>query len=319
MKVDQGGETMSKKKKKYAARVPVGLQGGIRAQQPYAVVGRRWWNRRWTEAMEAFRLGARLGRGRSYAVSGQVSELTIQPGLVAARVQGAAAEPYACEIRLRQTAGEPRERLIGALRQRPMLLARLLTGDLPFEVESLFLDAGCPLFPRQNDDLSSRCACPDWANPCKHLVAVYYLLGEALSHQPLALLQMRGIGRSDLFPEHDAPAAADQRQTPPAERQPDIETFYGEPLTPPESFGAAPPPGQSVAPLIQRLGPLPLWRGQERFCDTLEHLYRRAASRGWAVWIGDTLDLRREDEKMIIRGATLRLRRNRIRIDSAMM
>jgi hypothetical protein len=63
-----------------------------------------------------------------------------------------------------------------------------------------------------------------------------------------------------------------------------------------------------AAPFIQRLGPLPFWRGQERFSDTLEHLYARAASRGMTVWSGDPLDLRRPEEKIIIKGASLHLK-----------
>jgi hypothetical protein len=71
------------------------------------------------------------------------------------------------------------------------------------------------------------------------------------------------------------------------------------------------------APLIQRLGPLPFWRGQERFADTLEHLYARAATRGWTVWTGEPIDLRREDEKNIISGANLHLKNRRMRVDAS--
>ena len=74
------------KKKRYTLRTPVNVKGGIRAQNPHAGNLRVWWSRRWTEVLENFRLGARLGRGRNYAVSGQVSSLVISPGLVVASV-----------------------------------------------------------------------------------------------------------------------------------------------------------------------------------------------------------------------------------------
>jgi len=73
------------------------------------------------------------------------------------------------------------------------------------------------------------------------------------------------------------------------------------------------------APLIYRLGPLPFWRGQERFTDTMEHLYARAATRGWTVWTGEALDLRREDEKVIIKGASLHLKQRKMRVDTSWM
>ena len=34
------------------------------------------------------------------------------------------------------------------------------------------------LFPAKLGDLTTKCSCPDWSNPCKHIAAVYYLLGE---------------------------------------------------------------------------------------------------------------------------------------------
>ena len=122
-----------KKRRKYAARTPFRQKGGIRAQfsghgrQLFrATCGRTWWSRRWIDALERFRLGARLGRGRSYAVGGQVADLQIEPGLVNAVVQGSETEPYRCFIRFRMVEGETKRCLLDALRGNPMLVARLL-------------------------------------------------------------------------------------------------------------------------------------------------------------------------------------------------
>ena len=307
------------KKKRYALRAPLNVRGGIRAQNPHAGNLRVWWSRRWTEVLENFRLGARLGRGRNYAVSGQVSSLVIHSGSVVAAVQGSDKEPYESDIRFRAVEGEAKARIIEQLRQRPMAIARLLVSDLPFEVEGLFRAEGCPLFPRRENDLVSRCTCPDYANPCKHLAAVYYLLGEAITKNPLLLLQLRGISRADLLgeaaePEGEAAAALPDEGA--AEAPLTREGFYG---LPQEAFHDYGPALKSVtpAPLICRLGPLPFWRGQERFTDTLEHLYARAATRGWTVWTGEPLDLRREDEKVVIKGANLHLKNHKMRVDTS--
>jgi len=306
------------KKKRYLLRTPLNVKGGIRAQSPHVGNLRVWWSRRWTEVLENFRLGARLGRGRNYAVSGQVSSLVIHSGYVAAAVQGSNKEPYESDIRFRAVEGEAKARILQLLRQRPMVIARLLVSDLPVEVEGLFRAEGSPLFPQRQNDLTSRCTCPDYANPCKHLAAVYYLLGEAITKNPMLLLELRGISRADLLgdaaePEGEAPAAR------PAERAAEVpltrEGFYGVPQEPFTDYG---PALKSVtpAPLIYRLGPLPFWRGQERFTDTLEHLYARAATRGWTVWTGEPLDLRREDEKIVIKGANLHLKHHKMRVDT---
>ena len=304
------------KKKKFALRTPLNVKGGIRAQNPNSGCLRVWWSRRWTEVLERFRLGARLGRGRNYAVTGQVSSLEIAHGHVTATVQGSHREPYESGIVFRAVEGEVKARLIQTLRRRPMLVARLLVSDLPFEVETLFRAEGCPLFPQREHDLTSRCSCPDYANPCKHLAAVYYLLGEAITRNPLLLLELRGISRADLLGEAAEPNAPPEGDAPVTADASDLSDFYGMPKKTFEDFGTA-VKSVTYAPLIYRLGPLPFWRGQERFTDTLEHLYARAATRGWSVWTGEQLDLRREDEKVIIKGASLQLKHRKMRVDTS--
>jgi uncharacterized Zn finger protein len=306
-----------KKKRRYKLRIPLTLKGGIRAQNAHAGPFRVWWSRRWTEVLESFRMGARLGRGRSYAVSGQVSDLQVIPGKVTAEVQGASPEPYRCEIRFAHLNEDRKKEICQTLKYRPMLMARLLVGELPHEVETLFDQVGCPLFPRRANDIQSVCSCPDWANPCKHLAAVYCLLGETISRNPLLLLALRGILRTDLVTVEtpsevvmNVDAMPPKKAARPKKTQDVLwtpEAFYGTPHPAFTDFGALPPAG-IVAPLVQRLGPLPLWRGQERFSDTLEQLYGRAIPRGMTVWSGEPLDLRRPEEKVIIKGASLQLK-----------
>jgi uncharacterized Zn finger protein len=311
---------MSKKKKRYAARLPQQVRGGIRAQSagPQGGSTRVWWSRRWLAFLENYRLGARLGRGRSYAVAGQVSALRVEAGEVTAAVQGADKAPYRAEIRFAVLSEAAKARVTAALRQQPMLLARLLIGDLPERIEGLLQEEGCPLFPQREQDLSSRCTCPDYVNPCKHLAAVYCLLGEAVTTDPLLLLALRGLDRVTLFgpetPSVRTPAEKASHMESVPETGCGAAEFYGTPQAAFEDFGPA-PRAVLPAPLISRLGPLPFWRGQERFVDTLEPLYARAASRGWTVWSGEPLDLRREEEKVILRGATLHLKQRRMRAD----
>jgi uncharacterized Zn finger protein len=140
------------------------------------------------------------------------------------------------------------------------------------------------------------------------------------------LLALRGISRSDLVERSESAAEVGRASKPKeavvakkkqtraqlkkrAEADVTPENFYGTPHTPLTEFGSM-PPADIVAPLVQRLGPLPFWRGQERFADTLEQLYGRAVSRGLAVWSGEPLDLRRPEEKVVIKGASLHLKQH---------
>ena len=74
-------------KKNYPIRIPR-FAAGIRAQEPRAGGGRTWWGRRWIETLERMGLGARLGRGKNYAVSGQVTEMRLAGPHVEASVVG---------------------------------------------------------------------------------------------------------------------------------------------------------------------------------------------------------------------------------------
>ena len=269
--------------------------------------------------IEKLVVGPRLGRGRSYAASGQVAELRPRVGMVEACVQGASPQPYRVALRFRTLDKAGRRKVLSVLLRRPILVARLLVRDLPPEVEELFRAAGCPLVPEQREDLRVECSCPDWSELCKHAAAVSYLLAEAIDRDPLLLLALRGIGRDELLGgrvvERNASIAAAPATTQFISTDP--VAFWGSTMsageTPPD-FGPA-PDCAGDAPLARRLGPLPFWRGEEKFLDVLRAVCARAVLRGWTVWSGEPLDLSRAGAKTPAPGGAFRLRRHRLNMD----
>ena len=313
---------MSKKNKQHAPRVPITVAGGIRAQAGRGHRARHWWGQRWITLLESIMPGARLGRGRSYAASGQVAELQLGAGRVGARVQGASPEPYAVGIQFRTLDAAGKRHILEALHQQPVLAAQLLVRELPPEVEALFRAAGCPLFPERLQDMKMDCSCPDWSSLCKHAAAVNFLLAEAVDRDPLLLLALRGISREELLGRRMVPPVLAVCQVPAELPLPgltaDPAAFWGaaaptaKEATP--DFGAA-PVCPDTAPLIRRLGPLPFWRGEERFLDAMRVIYARAAPRGWSVWTGEALELGRSREDA---GASFHIRRRRLNMDLTM-
>lgn len=190
-------------RKKYPIRIPR-FAAGIRAQESRSGAGRSWWSRRWREIMERMGLGARLGRGRNYAASGQVVSLKIAGPHIEASVVGTRPDPYLITIDFRTPSDDARDRIVSSLRAEPMMVARLLADDLPVEVETLFKAEGCDLFPGGRlspgkYDMTTKCSCPDYANPCKHSSAVLLLLGEEVTRRPATLLELRGITLEELY------------------------------------------------------------------------------------------------------------------------
>ena len=192
-------------KKRYPVRIPR-YAAGIRAQESRAGSGRSWWAKEWTKRLEAMGLKGRLGRGKSYAVSGQVVSMVIEGSRVTATVQGTRPDPYESTVVFRTPEGAARARLVAALRREPMTVARLLADDLPTEVELLFRAEGYDLFPGGKlgpgkYDMTTKCSCPDYANPCKHSAAALLILGEEIARRPATLLEPRGIPLEELYDE----------------------------------------------------------------------------------------------------------------------
>ncbi|WP_446216245.1 SWIM zinc finger family protein [Micromonospora sp. IBHARD004] len=178
---------------------PRRVEGGLRARSTRGAIGQSWWSRRFLEVLESFALGTRLTRGRAYARRGQVLRLDIAPGVVTAAVQGSRPDPYPVRIELAAHPAQVWARIEAELAGQAFFSARLLAGDLPAELEELFARAGAPLFPSTVDELTQRCGCPDFAVPCKHLAATFYLLAEAFDADPFQLLHWRGRSRAELL------------------------------------------------------------------------------------------------------------------------
>ena len=190
-------------KKHYPVRIPR-YAAGIRAQESRSGGARTWWARRWVEVLERMGLGARLGRGKHYAVSGQVTGMRIEGPHVEAQVVGTRQDPYRVTIDFRVPEGAAREAIVSRIKGEPMLAARLIADDMPTEVEQAFRDCGLDFFPGGKlapgvYDMTTACSCPDYANPCKHVSAVLLILGEEIARRPMTLLELRGIGEEELY------------------------------------------------------------------------------------------------------------------------
>jgi len=70
---------------------------------------------------------------------------------------------------------------------------------MPQDIERAFAASGRRLFPFKLQEVRSECTCPDKINPCKHVSAVYYLMGERFSEDPFVLFQLRGRTRAQLL------------------------------------------------------------------------------------------------------------------------
>jgi uncharacterized Zn finger protein len=241
---------------------------GIKARTKRGQFGKSWWAGRWSAALERLTDRNRLARGRTYARKGQVLDIKIQGGRVSAPVQGSRRKPYQVSIEIAPLSDEVWDRVADALAEQALYAAQLLAGEMPQDIEEAFAAAGASLFPDRKKDLKTSCSCPDWANPCKHVAAVYYLLGEQFDEDPFLLFELRGRTPEQVMAalrarrageaEADDWVAEDEavKDSPP----------LADTLTDYWSAGAAldqlqvtiePPPVRAA--LLKQLGPPPFW------------------------------------------------------------
>lgn len=185
----------------YSSSGPIRVQDGIKAKSQRGKFVQNWWADRWIEALVDLMDSRRLGRGRSYARRGQVLDIDIGPGEVTSRVQGSRARPYKVSIRLRPLSDRQWDAVFDALAEQAIYAAQLLAGEMPPDIGEVFDSVRVSLFPESVGDLKTSCSCPDWANPCKHIAAVYYLLGESFDQDPFLLLTLRGRSQEEVAAE----------------------------------------------------------------------------------------------------------------------
>ncbi|MBF2006300.1 MAG: SWIM zinc finger family protein [Chlorogloeopsis fritschii C42_A2020_084] len=160
---------------------------------------REWWSQRWLELLDSYRFKKRLERGRNYARQGNVLSIDFQGAKVLARVQGSEAEPYKVSLSLDSFNEEQWNYIVETMSQKAIFAAKLLAGEMPQNIEEVFTSNGLSLFPFTLADVHSRCSCPDKANPCKHIAAVYYQLGDRFSEDPFVLFQLRGRTKEQII------------------------------------------------------------------------------------------------------------------------
>jgi uncharacterized Zn finger protein len=173
---------------------------------------------------------------------------------------------------------------------------------MPSNIEEAFAAANANLFPAQRGDLVTDCSCPDYANPCKHVSAVYYLLSEQFEADPFLLFQLRGRSRDQVTAALRALRAAghaagsEHAEAEPAEGQAEheqaaplaslVDAFWSAPEA---AGGPIPIPADAArtqAAPVRRLGEPPFWSGKPAFGDRASRAYAAIARAALEIALG---------------------------------
>jgi uncharacterized Zn finger protein len=115
------------------------------------------------------------------------------------------------------------DRAASAMAEHALFAARLLAGEMPENIEDAFDRCDTQLFPGSEQNIDMSCTCPDWANPCKHIAAVFYALGTEFDRDPFLLFLLRGMSKERLLAAlREKRAQATEGSGSAAEIEPDV-------------------------------------------------------------------------------------------------
>lgn len=256
----------------YPPSKPRAVEGGIVARSKRGAIAQHWWSERFISVLEDMGMGGRLQRGRTYARKGQVLSLDIDAGAVTAQVQGSRARPYRVRIGTRAFGKAEWAQVEQQLSGDAWYLAKLLTGEMPDDIEDVFARIGLSFFPASAADLSLDCSCPDWGVPCKHLAATFYLLAESFDEDPFRILAWRGRRREDLLDNLHAARTDTPRGDGPASSPP-LESLLDSFFDPQGPVRPTRPRGRARTSLLDQLPPVAVALRGHPLTDLLRPAY----------------------------------------------
>lgn len=263
----------------------------------YEIESQEWWVQRWTDLLNSYRFKKRLERGRKYAKEGNILSIEFQGAQVKAKVQGSVREPYELSISIDPFTEEDWGYVVETMAKKAIYSAQLLAGEMPHNIEEVFTANGLSLFPFTLPEVHSQCSCPDPQNPCKHIAAVYYQLGDRFSEDPFVLFQLRGRTKEQILDklrqlrsQKDQETGEVEKQTKTkkskkkkiesqeAETKINLEKFwqYFEPLDP--SLVVITPPAEEIT-VLDFLGKIPLATSDENVVQYLKEAYQTVSQK----------------------------------------
>ncbi|MCF7886620.1 MAG: DEAD/DEAH box helicase [Candidatus Marinimicrobia bacterium] len=159
----------------------------------YSKFGSTWWGKTWLNALKDIDHSNRLPRGRSYARKGAVKSVRINQNIIKAKVKGRLSTPYRIVVEIPTFTTKEENKIKKVILSNPYFVSRMLAGELPPILYDKLMEKEIQLFPDSWQSIDTNCSCPDWANPCKHIAAVIYLIANRIDKDPFLVFKLKGL------------------------------------------------------------------------------------------------------------------------------
>lgn len=157
-----------------------------------------WATQRWMRLLEDAAEGAALTEGTEYAKIGQTRRLDIGAGFFEGPVQGRRRISYTTRVEIDVFAPTQWDAIVEAMSDQALYTAKMLSGELPQNVEDLFAPFGLHLFPTDASDLRPTCTCGHPTPWCKHTLCLGILIADQLAADPFLVFTLRGMRGEEL-------------------------------------------------------------------------------------------------------------------------
>ena len=229
-------------------------------------IGRGAWARWLATSVVRDEGSPRAERGRILARTGHVHSVSVETGEITALVIGSSGAEYRALLRAEPVPPRVWAAVIGSARGRALFEAAAAGRDQSLQLEHVMtVDWEEPLIP-PGRSLQRSCTCPDADrnDACKHVIALGYVVADAIDGDPSLLLEWRGCVSRE-------PAAATPARVP-AERD-------GDPWAAGNLPEVGAPRPLPVGSVLKRLGASGLVVDGADLRDALEPAYAAFAGR----------------------------------------
>ncbi len=232
------------------------------------------WLAIWQARLKERATRSNLNFGRAAANGGGVKRVKVQPGAVTAMVSMIHYGSHGSEratITMPVLPNTLWNELTALLLDDGTLLAQMLTGTLPDDIEHRCAAAGLSLLPKL-EELLVKCEYDGLGYFCKHVVGLCYKLGQMVADDLFVAFHLRGRNRQQLL----APFGL-------AEDEPSTTPLPGDSAAFWQMDVAALPNPDQLVPLngppqpLATLGNPPFWRGRESLAVRVTPTYQRVS------------------------------------------
>lgn len=174
---------------------PRKVRGGVKLSRDRA--GDAWAAQRWLRLMEQGAEPEAQLEGLEYAKLGQARRLDIGAGVIDALVQGRMPRAYQARLTLTPFTTAEIDSVVAAMADAAVYAAKLLSRELPPNIEDVFGPLGLRLFPAAEGDIRVECTCgrKGW---CKHTCCAAHLVADRLAADPTMIFMLRGVPMDEL-------------------------------------------------------------------------------------------------------------------------